>query len=139
ARARLIAARDFFRDALVTALEPGEILTEVAVTVAPAGSRVAFREHARRRGDFATVSAAAQLSPDHGVLQVRLGAVGPVPVICKQIQDAFVRRDLLAELDNLIAAEVAEVDAISDVHTSATYRRKLAAICLGDCIRELIA
>jgi CO/xanthine dehydrogenase FAD-binding subunit len=136
---RTVAASDFFLDALSTALEPNEILTELVVPVAPERSVIAFREHARRHGDFAIASAAAQLSPKEGVLRVGLGAVGSVPVVCTRIQDAFCRGKLPAELDELIAAEIAGVEAISDVHTSADYRRKLGAVCLADCIKELIA
>jgi CO/xanthine dehydrogenase FAD-binding subunit len=136
---RIVAASDFFIDALRTVLEPTEILTELAVAVASERSTVAFHEHARRHGDFAVASAAAQLSPGEGVLRAGLGAVGPTPVLCKRIQDSFRRGDLREELDDLIAAEIADVDALSDVHTGADYRRRLAAICLADCVRGLIA
>ena len=134
---RTVAASDFFLDALTTALEPNEILTELLVPVAPERSTIAFREHARRHGDFAIASAAAQLSD--GVLRIGLGAVGSVPVVCTRIQDAYHRGQLLTELDELIAAEIAAVEAISDVHTSADYRRRLGAVCLADCVKELIA
>ena len=40
--------------------------------------QIAFHEHARRHGDFAIASAAAQLSPDQGVLRAGLGALGPL-------------------------------------------------------------
>jgi CO/xanthine dehydrogenase FAD-binding subunit len=138
-RSRTIPAQEFFLDALTTALEPGEILTELVVAIAPERPTVAFHEHARRRGDFAIASAAAQLSPDRGELRIGLGAVALVPVVCRRMQDAFRSGRLLAELDDLIAAEIADVDAISDIHTSADYRRRLAAVCLGCCVRELVA
>ena len=136
---RTVAARDFFLDALTTALEPAAILTQIIVPVAPVGTEVAFREHARRHGDFATASAAVQLSPREGVLLAGLGAIGPVPVVCHAIQEAFAQGDLLANLDALVTNTVSAIDAIEDVHTSADYRRRLAAVCLTDCIRELIA
>jgi CO/xanthine dehydrogenase FAD-binding subunit len=139
AQTRVIAAEEFFVEALRTALQPNEILTEIAVPVAPVKSTAAFHEHARRHGDFATASAAALLSPVEGTLRVGLGAVGPIPVVCQRIQDAFRNGNLLAELDDLIAAEIADVEAQSDVHTSAGYRRKLGAVCLVDCVRELLA
>jgi carbon-monoxide dehydrogenase medium subunit len=138
AGARTVAAADFFLDALRTALEPTEILTEIAMPVASAGAKAAFHEHARRHGDFATASAAALLSPEQNTLRVGLGAVGPVPVVCTRIQDAFRNGNLCERLDELIEEEIAAVDAISDVHTSASYRRRLGAVCLGDCVRELI-
>ena len=79
-----------------------------------------------------------ELSPD-GRLRVGLGAVGPVPLACGRIQQAFLDGRLLRNLDQVIAEEIARIDAIADLHTSAAYRRKLAAVCLADCIRELVA
>jgi 2-furoyl-CoA dehydrogenase FAD binding subunit len=137
AQTRTVEASDFFLDALQTALQPDEILTELVVPIAPAQATTAFREHARRHGDFAIASAAGQLSD--GMLRVGLGAVCSVPIVCTGIQDAFRRGRLLAELDEVIAAEVAGIEVVSDVHTSAGYRRRLGAVCLADCVRELIA
>jgi CO/xanthine dehydrogenase FAD-binding subunit len=139
AQTRIVAAEDFFLDALKTDLQPNEILTEVTIAVGPEKSKVAFREHARRHGDFATASAAALLARENGTLRVGLGAVGPIPMVCRRIQNAFGQGTLAAELDELVTAEIAAVDALSDVQTSAEYRRKLGAICLTDCIRELLA
>lgn len=139
AGARMVAAADFFLDALRTALEPTEILTEITVPVSSPCAKAAFHEHARRHGDFATASAAALLSPEQSTLQVGLGAVGPVPVLCTRIQNAFRMGDLRERLDELIDAEIGAIDAISDVHTSASYRRRLGAVCLGDCVREVLA
>ena len=137
-RTRIIDARDFFIDALKTALEPAEILVEIAVPVAGKKTRVSFHERARRHGDFAAAAAAAQLSPD-GPLRVGLGALGPAPSVCERIQQAFRDGRLLQDLDEVIAEEIAGVDAIADAHTSAAYRRRLAALCLADCIKELVA
>lgn len=139
ARTRVVTAEEFFLDALRTALDPTEILTEVSVATAPDGARVAFHEHARRHGDFAIASAAAMLGPKDGALLIGVGAVGPVPVVCRRIQSAFGKRNFLEELNDLIAAEIAGIEALSDVHTSADYRRKLGAVCLADCVRELLA
>ena len=136
---RIVEADDFFLDALKTALQPNEMLTEIAVPVAPEGSKVAFCEHSRRHGDFAIASAAAQLSPTQGIMRIGLGAVGPVPIACQRIEDSFGQANFAASLDALVAAELADVEALSDIHTSGEYRRKVAAVCLSDCVRKLIA
>jgi CO/xanthine dehydrogenase FAD-binding subunit len=136
---RTVAAQDFFLDTMTTALAPGEILTEIAVPVAPEGTKIAFREHARRHGDFAIAAAAVQLAPKDGRLRVGLGAISPVPVLCRRVEDGFRAGHLLNRLDALVAAEIAEIDALADLRASASYRRKLASVCLADCVREVIA
>jgi carbon-monoxide dehydrogenase medium subunit/2-furoyl-CoA dehydrogenase FAD binding subunit len=138
-RTRTVAATDFFFDIMTTALEPEEILTEIAIPAASEGTRVAFREHARRHGDFAIVAAAVQLSPAERRLRVGLGAISAVPVICRRIEDAFGAGHLAAGLDALVAAEIAGMDFLSDLRASASYRRKLAAVCLADCVRDVLA
>ena len=137
--ARTVAAKDFFLDTMTTALRPDEILTEIVVPVATEGTKIAFREHARRHGDFAIVAAAVQFSPKDRRLRAGLGAIGTVPVICRRIEDAYGAGRLATNLDTLVAAEIAEIDCLSDLRASASYRRKLAAICLADCVRDVIA
>ena len=135
--ARTVAASEFFLDTMTTALSPDEILTEIAVPVAPDGTKVSFREHARRHGDFAIVAAAVQHSPDNR-LSVGLGAISTVPVICRRIEDGLRAENLVATLDALVTAEIAGIDCLSDLRASASYRAKLAAVCLADCVREVI-
>jgi CO/xanthine dehydrogenase FAD-binding subunit len=128
---RRIGAEDFFRGLLTTALEPDELLVEVEVPVAPAGSGAAFEEISRRRGDFALAGVAAQVvvSADRRVA-ARLAAcgVGPGPVRLSAAE-AVVARDGLTEhaIEAAAAAAAGEVSPSSDVHASADYRRELAA------------
>jgi CO/xanthine dehydrogenase FAD-binding subunit len=138
-QARVLPAQAFFRDLMTTAIEPTEILTELSIPVASAGTKAALREHARRAGDFAIVSAAVQLAPGDGELRAALGAVTPVPVLCRRIEDAHRAGRLVGRIDELVAAEIADLDPITDIRSSASYRRKLAAVCLADCIRDVIA
>ena len=136
---RSVAAHEFFLDTMTTALGPAEILTAVTVPAAADGTRIAFREHARRHGDFAIAAAAAQLSPKDGALRAALGAVTPVPILCRRIEDAYRAGRLADNLDAIVAAEIAAIDPIADIRSSAPYRRKLAAFCLTDAVREVIA
>jgi aerobic carbon-monoxide dehydrogenase medium subunit len=135
---RTVAATEFFLDTMTTALGADEILTEIVVSVALEGTKVSFREHARRHGDFAIVAAAVQHSPKDNRLSVGLGAISTVPVICRGIEDGFRAENLAATLDGVVSAEVARLDCLSDLRASASYRRKLAAVCLADCVRDVI-
>src|SRR5207249_8177333 len=56
---RWIPAGEFFKGMLETALEPGELLVEIAIPPLPARSGTAFLEMARRHGDYALVGVAA--------------------------------------------------------------------------------
>ena len=136
--ARTVAAGEFFLDTMTTALRPDEILTEIVVPVAPEGTKVSFREHARRHGDFAIVAAAVQHSPKDNRLSVGLGAISPVPVICRRIENGFGAENMAVTFDTLVAAEIAAIDCLADLRASASYRRKLAAVCLADCLKEAI-
>ena len=59
---RTIAARDFFRGIMTTALQEDELLTEVRLPILPADTRFGFYEFNRRAGDFALGMALDDLS-----------------------------------------------------------------------------
>src|ERR1700729_1642651 len=54
---RRIAARDFYRSAYVTALEPGEIVSQIRIPVPAAGHGYAYQKLKRKVGDYATAAA----------------------------------------------------------------------------------
>ena len=113
---RSIPAGEFFLGPLTTALDDGEVLTEVRIPVASEGRRVGFAEFARRHGDFALVLAAAVVEPP-GV-RVVLGGVGPVPVAVSD----------LAELDHLSPPD--------DIHASSGYRRALVKVLADRALEQ---
>ena len=111
---RRIAAQDFFVTYLTTALEPDEIIREV-VFPAPAGRRYAFREYARRPGDFAIVAVAGVADGDQAVLA--FAGVGGTPA----------RAEIdISRADAMLESAVAELEPDADVHASADYRCALA-------------
>src|SRR6266849_639398 len=74
---RSIAARDFFRGAMETALMPDELLAEARLPVLPKGTRFGFAEFSRRAGDYALAMALAVLRIDAGVIAApRIGLGG---------------------------------------------------------------
>jgi CO/xanthine dehydrogenase FAD-binding subunit len=136
---RTISARQFFRDALTTDLAPDEILIEIAVPVAPAGVRTAFREYARRNGDFAIAAAAVHWSPEDGTLLAALGGVATAPYFCARLAcaTASLLRDR-QKRDSLVREEVEGLTPLSDLQADADYRRTLAALALADCLEEVM-
>jgi len=137
---RDIAAAEFFRGIYTTALEAGEILTEVLVPPAP-GWRWAFQELARRHGDFALAGLAAGARVTAGVLEearlVFLG-VGTKPVRARVAEAALAGRrpdpDALAAAGRALDAEL---DPPGDIHGSSALRRHLARVLLGRVVRQL--
>lgn len=130
---RTISAADFFKDYLTTALAPDELLTEVRVPGVPAGTGSAFLELARRFGDFAICGAAALVTLNESGrcdrVRIALCGVGPTP-----IRATGAESHLVGELPDAATVEAAaqraasEVDPQSDIHGSAGYRRKMAAV-----------
>jgi carbon-monoxide dehydrogenase medium subunit len=72
--AREVEAVDFYQGAYFTALEPGELLTEIAIPVPPSGHGYAYEKLKRKIGDYATAAAAVVLTLAAGkVATCRIG------------------------------------------------------------------
>lgn len=134
-----MAAEDFFQFPFTTALEPEEILVATHWPVPTVSSGGSFREFARRRGDFAIVAVACQVSIEgQRLMDGRLGAAG--------VAGTAVAVDLPLDLrgQSLIADEAAThwletlmplLDPPDDLEASSDLRRTLVRT-LG---REVIA
>ena len=59
---REVEATEFYQGAYFTALEPGELLTEVSIPLPPAGHGYAYEKLKRKVGDYATAAAAVVLT-----------------------------------------------------------------------------
>ncbi len=134
ARERWIAAGDFFKGLLETALEPGELLVEIALPPLPARSGTAFLEMARRHGDYALAGVAAVVTLDARgrctVARVAFLSVGDGPVLAAQAATVLAGQAPSAELARAAADTAAsrDIDPPSDIHASAAYRRRLVAV-----------
>ena len=131
---RSIAACEFFRGMLETALAPGELLVEITVPPLPASSGTAFLEMARRHGDYALVGVAVVVTLDpRGRCQeakLSLLSVGAGPVLATEAANLLAGQ---APSDDLVraagvAAATRDVDPPSDIHASAAYRRLLTRV-----------
>jgi len=129
---RVIPAADFFLGFFTTALEPGEILTEVRLADPPDGA--AIEEFARRHGDFAIVAAAAAVDVEDGACtraRVVVGGVDEVPLRVEAAEEVLAGSDLGAEaIEEAAQAAARAVEPGSDIHGSAEYRKKLTAVLL---------
>ena len=126
---RKLAAGEFFTGMMSTARTADEMIEAVSFPY-PGGARCAFREVARRHGDFAIVACAAVASKQG----VRL-AVGGVADMAA-VRD-WPRLDGSA-LDDALNSFAHELEARDDVHATARYRRDLVRLIGGDLIREVL-
>lgn len=130
---RTVAATDFFRSYLETAIAPDELLIDVRVPIAAARVGSSFQEISRRHGDFALAGAATQLEldTDGRVRSARIAfcGVASTPVRADAATDALVGRVLdestIAEIARLAAADL---DPPSDVHATGAYRKHIAGV-----------
>ncbi len=129
---RSIPAAEFFVSHFTTALEPGELVTRVAVPALRTREGCAFVELSRRPGDFATVEVCAfvALGEDGRCSEARLvlGATADRPL---DLSDGL--QALSGEEPERAAAEAARAAALlaeigESAHGSEGYRRELVAV-----------
>lgn len=130
---REIAADRFVQGPFQTALRSDELLTSVRWPTARAEDGFAFAEVARRHGDFALCGVAVHIrSARDGPASARVGlmGVGPAPLV-RDVE--LGGDDDLAQLADEIASSL---EPSSDMHASASYRRRLARVLVKRCLQS---
>jgi carbon-monoxide dehydrogenase medium subunit len=125
---RTVAAGDFFQDAFVTSIEPGEIVVEIEVPVEESSEGSRYEKFPHPASGFAVVGVAARIRKTGGrITMARIGVTG---------MGAHAFRGRAAEqlLEN--GASIADAAAVvgegeqpnSDLFASGDYRRHLARV-----------
>lgn len=126
---RTIAAADFYLGPLMTTLEPDELVVDIRMPSRAGPS--AFAEVERRHGDFALVGAAC----DSG--RVAVFGTGSRPQRLPQVESFIgANGSDLRELARL--AEI-EIEAVSDIHASAAYRKKVGGELVARVVSQCLA
>jgi carbon-monoxide dehydrogenase medium subunit len=133
---RIESALNFFTGPLQTTLESDEILTEIHLPAWSAGRRWAFKEFARRRGDFAMAGIALfyDLDSNNRATNAHIGAIGvsDCPIRLSAAESALNGNTVNDKTIALVAAAArAEIDPPSDIHAPAAYRRALVGTLLA--------
>lgn len=131
---REVEADDFFVGLFTTAVQPGELLTDIRIPPAPSHSGCAFQEISRRHGDFALVGVAAVVSLDAAGncadARIALLSVGDRPM--RAVEAAKTLTGQRPSVESIAAAADAaatkDIDPSSDIHASTRYRRHLAKV-----------
>jgi len=144
AGARVIRAADFFIAPLMTALAADEIIVEIRLPPWPATRRWAFKEFARRRGDFAMAGTALfyDVDADGKARNAHVGAigVGDRPQRLAGAEDAINGNAVdIATCERAGAAASAAVTPQSDIHASAAYRKALLGTLVERALQSACA
>ncbi len=114
---RKLSAAEFQQGMLTTARRPDEMVAAARYPKAVAGAGYAFREVARRRGDFAIVALAASASGD--TIRLGIGGVADKPTVREWTSLAD------SDLDDALNAFAWDLGGYDDIHATSKYRRKL--------------
>jgi aerobic carbon-monoxide dehydrogenase medium subunit len=128
---RTVAAVDFFQDMFTTAINQGEILTEVRVPK-HSGWGAHYEKFSRVAQQWSIVAVAATVRVEGGTIahaHVALTNMGPVPIRATAVEQSLV--GLTADA-SAVAAAVADIAQgtrpPTDLNGDADYRRHLAAV-----------
>jgi carbon-monoxide dehydrogenase medium subunit len=141
---RVIDAADFFIAPLTTALAADEIIVEIRLPAWPAKRRWAFKEFARRRGDFAMAGTALFYDVHEGG-QARNAHVGAIGVGDRPQRLAAAEAAIngqtvdIATSERAGAAASAAVTPQSDIHASAAYRKALLGTLVERALQSACA
>jgi carbon-monoxide dehydrogenase medium subunit len=131
---RNIPVEDFFLDYFETALEHGEILSEIQVPTISPNTGTAYTKFNVVESDMATVGVAVSitLAAQDGHcedVRIALANCAPKPMRAKKAEELLRGKKIT---DHLLkkAGEIAsaEADPISDTHASAEYRQELVQV-----------
>ncbi len=140
---RRIPVSAFFSGPFATALDAGEILTEVRIPVPPPRSGGAYLKLERKVGDFATAGVAVQVTlASNGTCErvgIGLTNVGPTPLKAGRAEE-FLQGKRPDESAITQAAKLAaeECQPTSDFRGPAEYKRDLVRVLTARALRKAL-
>jgi len=139
---RLVHMADFHRGPYETAVEDGQMLTEIRIPIRTGGSS-AYEKVERRAGDWAIVSAGAAVWMTDGKIddaRVGLAAVGPNTTAIGAISEAIRGQVPTEDLYERVGAVAAEsCTPADDMRGSVRYKRHLADELTRRALRRCVA
>lgn len=139
---RRVRARDFFQGMYETALQGGEILVAAEFSLAQPGERMAFRELARRHGDYAIAGLAVRAGVEDDALHdvnIAFFGVDTQPVLAMHaaavLEQEAVTPARIKQAQQALAQDLSPQD---DVHYSGAMRMQLARVLLARAIGDLM-
>jgi carbon-monoxide dehydrogenase medium subunit len=138
--ARTVPAADFFRGPLESCIEPGELAVSAWFPAQPAHTGTAFREVARRHGDYAMcgVAAAVTLDGDGRVARARTSyiSMSATPLVLDLTDAVIGQLSDAADWDAAAQLSADGLDPEPDIHATAEYRRHLGIVLTRQALGE---
>jgi carbon-monoxide dehydrogenase medium subunit len=138
---RSVAAREYFLGPFTTALRPDELLLEIIVPKLPRGTGSAYASFEQLASGYALTAAAAVISKEKGQIVKASLALTGVSDRAYRVAAAEELVGTKGETDavNAVAAKAADgIEANSDIHASAEYRRHLAVVAARRALSQAI-
>jgi len=139
---RVLPLAEFFKGPGLTVLKPNELLREIIVEKSIAGSS-AFKKVSRVAVDLAVASAAVYVEVEDGFIRnarIALGSVAPKPLRAVRTESLLrgLRIDSREVLNALKTIDV-EISPITDVRSTADYRRYVSKVLVLDALEVAYA
>jgi carbon-monoxide dehydrogenase medium subunit len=135
---RTVSADDFFVDTFTTALEPGEIVTEVIVPIEAASTGTSYQKLLQPASGFAIVGIAARVQKSGG--KITLARVGVTGLSNRAFRATATEQALTSGAAVQAASDLVAqgIDANSDLYASAEFRAHLATVYAARAIDAAI-
>jgi len=136
---RTVNVQDLFVDALSTSLEPGELIQEIQLPVDDSGTGTCYKKVFQPASGYATVGIAVRVRKTAG--KISFARIGVTGLASKAFRATAVEEALVAGKSPTDAAALVNngVDANSDIHASADYRKHLAQVTTARAITAALA
>lgn len=139
---RSIPIEDFLVDYYVTALAPDEVLTQIRLPAPGAGADGRYARFLRTAAEHRPLASVALAVCREGAFCVEarlaVGASTPIPARLRRAEALLAGKTVTAELAAEAAAIVAtDINAVSDMRGSDTYRREMVRVVARRTIAEL--
>ena len=140
AETRTLDLEDFITGPYTAAMTANEIMTAIHVPSVQDHQGSAFLKVARVAADISKLSCAVALQRDAErcvTCRIALGAVAPTAMRAKGAEELLGGKPIdAALLDKAAASLAAEIRPISDVRSTETYRRQVAAVIFKDAFEK---
>jgi len=139
---RIVPASDFFTGLFMTALEDGEILTEIRIPALPAHTASVYTKFMQPASRYAIVGCAAIVTKSNGVcddVKVAFTSVGETAFRDSSVEGALKGKAPDSATIEAASSKAAEgVDILEDHFASEKYRKHLAKIYAKRALTEVV-